>query len=267
MEIPKTHRELCESLAQAQGTPFVEVILGSPYGESYNKAGEKIGQSQQADVVNPTGYFKQFSLEIYECKMSRSDLLNDIKRGKWEGYLAHCQRFYFAIIEGIGTKEDIPEEAGLMIFHKDKGWHLDKPAKNRKDVVIPEYTKIALILKKMAISNLENKRILKKYYEGNWPISSELKKDYRNFIAFHREIQLPRNEYFKIDIEELIKFYRLFYSDKTKRKLLERFQNEGFWSLDWLTDEYEELRIKVKGLRAEIKELENKKQELNAGRN
>jgi hypothetical protein len=100
-------------------------------------------QPQVADVITVHPSYKRFSLSIFEIKVSRADFLSDIRTEKWKGYLPHCNRFYFAVAEGVATRSDIPQEAGLWI-RKKSGWALEKNARPR-NLEIPRETLLALI--------------------------------------------------------------------------------------------------------------------------
>jgi hypothetical protein len=54
---------------------------------------------------------------IVEIKVSRADLLGD---GKWPDYLAHCDRFYWAVPAGfdvgpLGGAGFMPEQTGIIV--------------------------------------------------------------------------------------------------------------------------------------------------------
>ena len=56
-------------------------------------------------------------LVIVEIKVSRADLLGD---GKWQDYLAHCDRFYWAVPAGFDTtpiagEAFLPDRTGLIV--------------------------------------------------------------------------------------------------------------------------------------------------------
>ena len=56
-------------------------------------------------------------LVIVEIKVSRADLLGD---GKWQDYLAHCDRFYWAVPAGfdaspIAGEAFLPDRTGLIV--------------------------------------------------------------------------------------------------------------------------------------------------------
>ena len=57
------------------------------------------------------------NIVIVEIKVSRADLLGD---GKWTDYLAHCDRFFWAVPEGfdLGPFDEqhfLPDRAGLIV--------------------------------------------------------------------------------------------------------------------------------------------------------
>jgi len=156
-----THRKLCEDLAQTKGTKFFEVPLG-PIWQSYSHN----GNSQIADVITVKPSYTRFILDIYECKISRADFLSDIRSEKWKGYLQHCNRFYFALLSGIATKEDIPDEAGLIV-HGDKGWTTVKAAPKR-EVIIPATTMMSMLFKKQSQDNFERRSYIAYYAESRY---------------------------------------------------------------------------------------------------
>lgn len=69
---------------------------------------------RRADLmgIDPRGH-----LVIVEVKVSRADLLGD---GKWTDYLAHCDRFFWAVPGGFDTRPIdgaafLPERTGLIV--------------------------------------------------------------------------------------------------------------------------------------------------------
>lgn len=52
----------------------------------------------------------------YEIKVSRGDFLQD---NKWHLYLQYCNEFYFVVPAGLITKEEIPENAGLIYYYPE----------------------------------------------------------------------------------------------------------------------------------------------------
>lgn len=51
--------------------------------------------------------------------------------GKYEKYLPHCNRLYFAAPKGLLKKEEIPEGVGLIV-RGEQGWTTVKGAKKRE---------------------------------------------------------------------------------------------------------------------------------------
>lgn len=124
-----SHRELCFDLAEAKATNYIEVPLGSSY--------LNYGSLPQADVITIKPSYNRFNLDIYECKVSRSDFLKDIKTGKYKKYIEHCNRLYFAVTSGVAKKEEIPDGVGLII-RGENGWSTVKSAKKRNTVFSQE---------------------------------------------------------------------------------------------------------------------------------
>lgn len=70
------------------------------------------GRRADLMAVDPRG-----QLVIVEIKVSRADLLGD---AKWQDYLAHCDRFYWAVPAGfdaspISGEAFLPERTGLIV--------------------------------------------------------------------------------------------------------------------------------------------------------
>src|SRR6476620_3078062 len=60
------------------------------------------------------------NIVIVEIKVSRADLLGD---AKWTDYLAHCDRFFWAVPEGVDLRPFeqegfLPERAGLILANR-----------------------------------------------------------------------------------------------------------------------------------------------------
>ena len=132
----KTHRELCFSLAEAKNTDFIEIPLGSVWLDRNS------GSFGVADVITIKPSYTRFVLDIYECKTSRNDFLTDLKSKKYEKYLPCCNRFYYACIKGVASKEEMPEGVGLLTIG-DKGWKTIKSAKKR-NIDIPKEVHLSL---------------------------------------------------------------------------------------------------------------------------
>lgn len=110
-----THRNLCENLAAhlcGQGyRAWVELRRVGVV--SYGDAG-------RIDVLalTPWSGRTKFEMIAFEVKVSRSDLLSDLTKGKWRRYAAEygIPRVAFACAEGIATAGDMPADAGLWVY-------------------------------------------------------------------------------------------------------------------------------------------------------
>lgn len=111
------HDELLDNLAIAKETIFKNVNLGSPH----HAWDANIGGVPKADILKVFPSYHRFLIDIFEVKSTRRDFLSDIRTEKWKKYLPFCHRFYFAILDGIAEKHEIPEDAGLYVYDK-KGW-------------------------------------------------------------------------------------------------------------------------------------------------
>ncbi|MDF2499342.1 MAG: hypothetical protein K0Q77_56 [Anaerosporomusa subterranea] len=137
------HDEIAADLAQSVGpTPFLGVPLGSVWlGQLSNNTSPGL-----ADVITIKPSYTRFCLSIYEVKVSRADFLGDIRSEKWQRYLPHCHRFYFATLPDVARKEDIPPEAGWVVKGPNS-WTYRKAAPARA-VDIPEHTMLSLLFAK-----------------------------------------------------------------------------------------------------------------------
>ena len=149
-----THREACFDLAEAKGTRFVEVPLGSKW--------LNWGGVSQADVVTIKPSYNRFNLDIYEVKVTRSDFLNEIKKKKYENSLPHCNRFYFAVLQGIAKAEEIPDGLGLIV-RGDNGWSTVKAAKKR-DVEFDQQMMLSLLFFNGRVFNKKRVEMSRSHY-------------------------------------------------------------------------------------------------------
>jgi hypothetical protein len=68
---------------------------------------------------------------VHEVKVSRSDLLTDLRReSKRAAYLWLSSEFWYVVREGIGSADDIPPECGLMVA-RTTGFDVVRPAPRR----------------------------------------------------------------------------------------------------------------------------------------
>ena len=204
---PLTHDQLAENLAIARKCiPFVNVHLGSAW----------LSDASRADVVCCKASYTSFSLDIMEVKISREDFLSDIRKKKWMDYLPHCNRFYFAVKKGVCTKEDIPEEAGLLVYNGNT-WTTAKLAPKR-DVDIPKETFLSLIFARQRTSAHEKRiqelREIERYGLGAKPFMG---KEYVSRI-FGKKIAKLLGVIKKIgSIEDVTKILEEYLEEKRKK--------------------------------------------------
>lgn len=64
-------------------------------------------------------------IRAYEAKISRADLLADLRAEKWRSYLEHCMSVTFVMPSGLCKKDEIPVECGVM-FRSGRGWRSER---------------------------------------------------------------------------------------------------------------------------------------------
>lgn len=64
-------------------------------------------------------------IRAYEAKISRADLLSDLRAEKWRSYLEHCMSVTFIMPSGLCKKDEIPAECGVM-FRSGRGWRTER---------------------------------------------------------------------------------------------------------------------------------------------
>lgn len=175
------HYDLCVDLAQAKSTIYIEAPLGSVWRNKW------LGYDSApiADVLTIKPSYNKFNIDIYECKVTRSDFLNEIKTGKWKKYLNHCHRLYFATKKGIANKEEIPEGVGWIVMG-DKGWKTIRAPKPR-EVEVPYQTLQSLLFYKQKKNRREVRRekIIKDYHM-NKNIFKKIDSEVKQALEFYR---------------------------------------------------------------------------------
>ncbi len=214
-----THRELCFDLAQAKGTRFIEVPLGSKY--------LSWGEVSQADVVTVNPSYNKFNLDIYEVKVTRSDFLQEIKKKKYEASLPHCNRFYFAVLAGVADKKEIPDGLGLIV-RGENGWATVKRAKKR-DIDFSQHTLLSLIFFNGRVYNRRRIELSNNYFgvRGNYN-KDRLKgfgTDIKKMIIRYNDLERK--------FRNLLHYASRRIEDKAEREKFEdQWEKQGFLS-DW----------------------------------
>jgi hypothetical protein len=160
-----THNGLMIDLAKHFNTPYYEMPLGSIWGamyskdrllveaamtgsnEEYDKALNTVIGIPRADVVTVRPSYVNFQVNIYEVKVSRADFLQDSKSKKWQKYIPHCHKIYFAAPKGLLSKSEIPIGCGLIV-RNNKSWHVVKRAVDNGTVDIPYETMMSMLFKR-----------------------------------------------------------------------------------------------------------------------
>ena len=111
---------LAEHLERSGKLVVTNLTLGQVWGARYR------GQAEpgKADVVAWTPSYRRKACRIYEVKVTRGDLLQDIRYGKWRKYQPYCESVVFAFPRGLATAGEIPAECGVCVWNPEKNtWH------------------------------------------------------------------------------------------------------------------------------------------------
>lgn len=92
----------------------------------------------------------------YEIKVSRSDFLQD---AKWHLYLQYCNEFYFVVPNGLISKDEIPENVGLIYFYPESN-----KLKKRKKAMYRKIEEPIGVYKYIIYSRLDQDRM--PFYES-----------------------------------------------------------------------------------------------------
>ncbi|QFY42971.1 MmcB family DNA repair protein [Candidatus Methylospira mobilis] len=125
MTINHTHNQLIDDLAaHLRGTTnrlvWTDMQLG-PAG------------SPRPDLFTLDKSYSKFLPLAYEIKVTLSDFRRDITAGKWQSYLKYASGVYFAVPQGLVSRDDIPPGCGLIV-RTETGWRsLRKPTLQHKE--------------------------------------------------------------------------------------------------------------------------------------
>jgi len=100
----------------------------------------------------------------YEIKISRSDFLQD---AKWHLYLQYCNEFYFVVPASLITKEELPDNVGLIYFNPETG-----ALRKKKKALYRKIEEPVGVYKYIIFSRLEQERL--PFYEDR----AEYARDY-----------------------------------------------------------------------------------------
>lgn len=113
-ELCLNHDELAHSLAQFIKNQENMVWENIPAG----MAGEV-----RPDVFVLNKSFAHPNPITYEIKVSVSDFRSDVTKAKWKAYLDFSYGVIFAVPKGLITKNDVPEQCGLITYNGAGIWH------------------------------------------------------------------------------------------------------------------------------------------------
>lgn len=111
-----SHSELIDKLVENRLAMnfivFAEVGIGSRWLQRSNLP--------VPDVMALRYSYTRPDVTIYDIKSSRQDFLQDVNKAKYRRYLTFCDRFYFAMPIGLLRKNEVPEDAGLIVYSSAK---------------------------------------------------------------------------------------------------------------------------------------------------
>lgn len=123
-------------------------LIGKLRADSYLCAREatlRDQTGQRADVLAMRRKLSNGPMLIFEIKTSRGDLLGDLRREKWRGYLADGA-VAFAFPAGLAEVREIPPEAGVIV-RVAQGWSWRRAPRWKE---APQPT--AYLLRRMALT-------------------------------------------------------------------------------------------------------------------
>lgn len=98
---------------------FAEVGIGSRWLQGSNLP--------VPDVMTLRYSYTRPDVTIYDIKSSKQDFSQDVNKAKYKRYLTFCDRFYFAMPIGLLRKNEVPEDAGLIVYSPGKNtWSVVK---------------------------------------------------------------------------------------------------------------------------------------------
>lgn len=112
------HDELAHDLALLKANGNRVVFENIPMGAA---------MSERPDVYCISKSFTDPRPTTFEIKVTRSDFLQDVKKGKWKVYKSYSEQVFFACPDGLISPDEVPKECGLIV-RKKKAWRVVKQA-------------------------------------------------------------------------------------------------------------------------------------------
>lgn len=146
-----SHNDLASSLAADLRLPRWRSRVTWENIELRKEEGIGIGCRPDVFSIYPTLRVEKCRPWTCEVKVSRGDFLSDVRSGKWRNYLKFSSRVYFAAPLGMIKKDEVPNEAGLIVFgprHEGHppSWFVEREAKHNKDWQLHSRDLMKLIL-------------------------------------------------------------------------------------------------------------------------
>jgi len=233
--------------------------------ELRNGTGSTFENSIDAFVIN-TYPSKDFHRIAFEIKHSRNDFMNEIKNpDKRKFAMSISNEFYFLCSYNFISKDEIPEQCGLMVM-ENMGIRIKKIAQQREiDKAIPIKTVCSLIRNMMPKEPVLNRRYAtrlgdKSLIDIDKIVDEDIAKrvEDRNNYSIQRKIDEKYEEQHKefVERKELLDgfFIGHYRNENDYKVLLQRFK--VFLSIDYdikmLLQNMGTLTEKLKGLKGEL---------------
>ena len=110
---------LAATLEQSGHIAIPNLQLGGSWIRRYDEC-----MPGRVDVMCFKTSYRRSMPRVFEVKVTRSDLLSDLRKKKWRKYLPFCERVIFAFPSYMATADEIPAECGIWTYNVDKkSWH------------------------------------------------------------------------------------------------------------------------------------------------
>lgn len=110
-----SHTALVNSLAAHLWQPSRLLWTGVAIGSKWLQGGCPV-----PDVLTAQKSYTKPMLTAYEVQASRADFQSDMRSGKWLRYREVTSRVLFAVPRGLIKRDEVPTEAGIIVYNPDK---------------------------------------------------------------------------------------------------------------------------------------------------
>lgn len=169
MNEPLTHDDLVNDLA-ATIDPWKNVVFRGPRLGPWGEG------TPVPDLYVFAKSYTRTNIRVFEVKASRSDLLGDVRREKWEKYLPYCDRLYFALGPGIEWKDLLAHQPVGVMVRGPKGWKTVRQGPvNPHRQPIPENIFLAVIFSHLDRLTQKDSRLARLEAEKTHLLKSEIR--------------------------------------------------------------------------------------------